>query len=117
MVAKGHRYFNGGFFVSEDRYNGWANRETWAVALYGDNEEWIYRHLHEEAKEVNDSQCSHPRYEMKTRAKNFFENLAADVVEQTTTKETAEMILDIGSLWRVDWYAIADHYLTAQEDT
>lgn len=28
--------------MTDDTYNGWTNRETWALALHVDNEEWLY---------------------------------------------------------------------------
>lgn len=37
--------------MSSDKYNGWTNYETWAVALWLDNDQGSQEHWHEQALE------------------------------------------------------------------
>lgn len=79
--------------MTNEKYNGWANRETWAVALYiGDDEG-----LSETCRGLD-------AYHLKAN----FEDLAADVVDGEASRDLRMMMLDIGSLWRVDWQEVAN---------
>lgn len=80
-----------------DQYNGWTNRETWAVHLWITNDENMYqRHRGSNAYDL--------RHDFSRYADECFVDSATDV---NVSRETLHMILDIGSLWRVDWDAIA----------
>lgn len=37
--------------MTRNEYNGWTNYETWAVALWMDNEQGTQEHFHAQAKE------------------------------------------------------------------
>ncbi len=88
--------------ASGDTYNGWTNRETWAMALHLTNDECLY----DEARRV---------VAAGTRRGRFG---AADALEDWTrelldgyglgARETLTMLRDIGSLWRVDWREVAE---------
>ena len=93
-----------------DTYNGWKNRETWATALWLDNEQGIHD-LANAMATLHDS--------VATLAETF-EEFVTELLDMESVlgappaqrKELISMSSDIGSLYRVDWYEIADHYLS-----
>ena len=40
--------------MSDKRYNGWTNYETWLVSLWADNDEASYRHRQQLAQQTWD---------------------------------------------------------------
>jgi len=91
--------------MSDTRYNGWANYETWAVALWIDNEEPTYHYRCLLARQAIDV------YELSQTLKAWVERLAPDL--------GASLFSDLlnAALSEVDWYEIAEHwYAEAHED-
>lgn len=89
--------------TTDERYQGWTNRETWAAALWINNdqgmqEEGIERAGHDEWGES---------------LKDWFDEMWELVADspQDTTRELRIMFGDIGSLWRVDWKEVRDALL------
>lgn len=75
--------------MNNDKYNGWTNRETWAVHLYITNDEGLYHLL--------SNQTAHD-------LKEFFEIEQENMIEgHDQTREMRMVLTDIGSLWRVNW--------------
>lgn len=110
-----------------DQYEGWANRETWAVSLWLNNDRGLYDQLQEiktanrekwEAKaeeaegapELAEVVASR-MVELADTIKEFVEELA-DTARTSTENdcgmlELRSMMDDIGSRWRVEWLEIA----------
>lgn len=87
--------------MSDDTYNGWVNRETWAVNLWLTNDEGLYRSVLSELGEL-----PHSRYtnEREDSVRSFVEH----IIEET---DAGRMIgQDIGSLWRVVWSDVVDAF-------
>ena len=94
-------------------YNGWTNRETWAVMLHLDNHRGLYHEYHELFKDCLD------KYEAKQLVWKFSDHLREWVEDMLSPRfwrieldgqmpEWAEsMMTDVGSLWRVNWDEIA----------
>jgi hypothetical protein len=83
-----------------ESYNGWTNRETWAAHLWLTNDEYVYNSLTETLAGITD------RYSRGDEIKETlseFQNMAAEGELQAV-----QMLLDIGSLWRVNYQEIAD---------
>lgn len=79
---------------SEDSYNGWKNRETWAAFMWITNTEHLYKHA----------------TEFKLNADGL-RSMFVDVeygVHSGVNTASIPMLLDIGSIYRVDWEAIAE---------
>jgi len=90
-------------------YNGWKNYESWAVALWLDNDEGSYERAREMAREKRAEAGDSDRSAA---------GLLADGLKEWVTDE---MIPDLGSslaadllgaaVSEVDWYEVAEHYL------
>ena len=100
--------------TNPDTYNGWTNYETWAVALWIDNDEPSYRHWRAVADEMREngpqpiagtSLTREPRHILADRLANALENEMPDL--------PASMWSDLlrHSFARVNWPEIADHLL------
>ncbi len=115
----------------EESFNGWKNRETWAAALYIQNDQGLddqARELLEAAfdKEIEDLEGSSPKERKEARSWGITEAAKAleTWLEQLLTRAgyeaefggswpaaLADMAADIGSLYRVDHYEIAEALL------
>lgn len=85
-----------------EEYNGWTNRETWAVNLWIDNERGLYERVQEMAKE-NDN-----LYDLTESLKDLFDELFdMESIFGDNGRELVMMMNDIGSLYRVNWAEIA----------
>jgi hypothetical protein len=85
-----------------DGYNGWSNRETWATALWLGNDEALYNEVRD-IVERNDRDVS----KVADDIKNMVDDISNAVYNGEANIHARSMILDIGSLYRVDWEEIA----------
>ena len=87
-------------------YNGWTNRETWATALWIDNERGLYDLIQEKIDEAMGSVRELADMIEATLDEIFFTSF------DEMTQEGLNMLRDIGSLYRVNWYEIAEAKLS-----
>lgn len=97
-----------------EQYNGWSNRESWATALWIDNDYSLYETAleyargeiegHDEGEQINS-------YYLGESLKNYIEEDLLTFDNVSNNKDLWLMLTDIGSLYRVNWREIADHYL------
>lgn len=97
--------------MSDETYNGWTNRETWALVLHLDNDESLQDWTHERIRgafTLND-------------AADLLAAFVDDLFDQSFWKddfgcEMPEgvhlMRSDVGSTWRIDWHEAAEHFLS-----
>ena len=93
--------------MSDSTYNGWKNYETWNVKLWLDNEYGSYIEVTDQAKQAVEAETE--RYE--------FADWLKDYVEEILFPEDAEpsgLAADLlrGALSDVDWFEIAEAYLS-----
>jgi hypothetical protein len=117
--------------VNDETYNGWKNRETWATALYLGNDQGLDIGAREavaglhyyEPTEALDMTCKVCGINLMTgdhgerpddAMKVYVEDLQTERLEVRDTvgnhyvnDALLMMFDDIGSLWRVDWRAVA----------
>jgi hypothetical protein len=110
----------------DETYNGWANRETWAVALHINNDQGSYTRAREMARDAmvdeNEPLGLSLAFRVSELIKEWVEGEAEKVYYRPTrpssggiddSTEWARMLCaDTGSLWRVDWYAITEGILS-----
>jgi len=92
-----------------EKYNGWTNRETWATVLWLDNEQGT-QELMQDMAQQHDSALglADSVEEFVTELLDMESVFSAPPAQR---KELISMSSDIGSLYRVNWYEIAEHYL------
>jgi hypothetical protein len=105
--------------MSEDRtYNGWTNYETWAVALWLDNEQGSYLYWREQAEEhwKNAPECGQVAKGIWSREEaakfNLADQLRDEIRENSPIQEPC-MYSDLlsGALDEVNWKEIAGNWL------
>jgi hypothetical protein len=94
-----------------EEFNGWTNRETWAVALYFDNVGDLYEFKKKTLKDLSHLEGQDRLY--------IISRLLQEQIEKVTSKpqglKNYEMARDIGSLWRVNWREIAQFAVEQEE--
>ena len=124
---------------TDEKYNGWTNRETWAVALHINNDQGWQESVHEALKsgvgDWNEDLSWSPGITepslTRNRARQAGEIIRSEVedvfdVETYGTVDSAEdcqnfvrrlmpIMSDIGSLWRVNWTELGSSFLTDLE--
>lgn len=96
-----------------DKYSGWSNYETWAVALWIDNESSSYDYWRERAREVlKAAKVKHetyntPREEATYRLANMIEAEVKDGAPDLGASMYGDLLN--ASLSMVDWQEIAGH--------
>jgi len=108
-------------------YNGWTNRETWAVNLWAGElqvkELGIFDHAFEKAGHWNNDDPDEGEAFGSTAITNAgwnalhldvagaLEGFFADQLEDCGSDQEISILRDIGSLWRVEWLEIAEHFV------
>ena len=109
--------------MSDDTYEGWPNRETWAANLWMSNEEGWYLQTVEQAREawanaaeeiaeegnLWSDRASCARYYLAEVLEAEWEELATRA--EDGDRAATSILLDVGSAYRIDWGAIAEHWL------
>jgi len=95
-------------YHKEEKYQGWSNRETWAVKLHWDNNVGDYNYFTGTAKRFLKE--GKPSYEFADFLKQQAEEIEESVYEGNASEEAKNFMRDVGSLWRVDWDEIAKAY-------
>jgi hypothetical protein len=94
-----------------EEFNGWTNRETWAVALYFDNIGDLYKVKKKAVKDLSHLEGDDKLYILSRVLCETIEN----AVSKSSIFRNYEMAQDIGSLWRVNWREIAE-FVNDQEE-
>lgn len=105
--------------MSNDRYNGWTNYETWNVALWIDNDEYLQCYYADKAQELLDDTADSIAG-IEERRSACVRELADDIqatIEDSQPDVPNSVYLDLltHALGRVEWREIAEHYLADVE--
>jgi len=99
--------------ADEKGYNGWTNYETWAVALWLDNDEGSYRSWGDAAQECWDDAETKPYSSREQQARIALAERLKDELQEAMPELGATLWADLlqASFGSVDWHEIAEHYL------
>lgn len=93
-----------------DTYNGYSNRETWALNLHIQNDEQLLMQTIEEAFggiELTDKRGAEEN--LKYWIETFFDaTWWQDTMGESMPVDVVKMLCDVGSLWRVEWSEVVD---------
>lgn len=106
--------------MTDKKYNGWTNYETWVVNLWMDNEEGSYDYWREVAEDVYHNQAEEQQHFSKMddavviladRLKNDHEEAKDEILERLEL--TASLWADLlgAALSETNWREIAEHLL------
>lgn len=107
--------------MTDDTYNGWTNRETWALALHVDNEEWLYTESREAVRRGmrenwhnvwSDGEPRDLTQPVAEEIKDWWEQTTDPDDGILNAADILTMVRDIGSEYRVNWDEIADNWMS-----
>jgi len=92
-----------------EKYNGWTNRETWALFLHLTNNEAMYREVLEVLKDGNemDRSLGEDTLHKEKALKIYVDELRGELEDMEIVKL---LIRDVGSFWRVNWKEIVQAF-------
>lgn len=114
-----------------EEYNGWPNRETWALGLHLDNDHGL--HLERQAlvaAAVVDHAAwadEHGHMAVPSAAgfvgravqewvEGMFERVFYPAEGEVVSEVVRLMAADVGSLWRVEWWCLAEHWVAEHRE-
>lgn len=103
--------------VKDTTYQGWANRQTWGVALWIDNKEPLYRQRRSMTQDAwDDNENEDDREEQSEAARIQLGNALADWVEGMAPDLGGTLYGDLltWALSSVDWDELADSWLNEE---
>lgn len=106
--------------MSDETYNGWANYETWALALHLNNDEGLQDAAYEVAARAVEGEGVASGYAAELAGREIVEWIR-EVPETfgyvdmhgaaTLPKWYVSLLADVGSFWRVDVQEIGEAFL------
>ena len=105
--------------MTEERYNGWTNYETWNVALWLGNEQDSDRYWREEAQDAYRCAEANKTFTRRERAAfDLAERLKEDIAVENQPELGASMYSDLlsAAISEVNWCEIAEHYIDDEAD-
>ena len=119
---------------TDEQYNGWTNRETWAVALHINNDQGWQESVRTSLRELlsdhlstdtdDDSRASASREAgeiIRENVEDVFDVETYGTLDspedcQNFVKRTLPVMTDIGSLHRVNWTELGSSFLSDMEE-
>ena len=98
--------------MKDHTYNGWKNYETWVTALWIDNERADYEQVIETVNEIRSTFEKAPIGDFRIAVADYLKTFVEGIVSEQV-KENSGLTANFvnASLFEVDWYEIANHYI------
>ena len=97
--------------MTDETYNGWTNRETWALVLHINNDQGLQEWALELTELLVAEHGSVPAL-IGERIVDSFEDLLAEAVE-SDPRWPFTVLGDIGSFWRIDPTEVGESMIEA----
>jgi hypothetical protein len=97
--------------MSDTRYNGWTNYETWVVNLWMDNEEGSHDYKNEAEEQKHFSKMEDAVCILADRLKDDHEDRKCNILENAELTSSVWADLLGATLSEVNWNEIAEHLL------
>ena len=102
----------------DERYEGFTNRETWAANLWMENERPLYDFVVKGLRTISTNKAPY-QTEFSNRGlgayeeffRNFFTNLKNQADMGTAKPKTIKVLIEIGSVWRINYRELAEHWM------
>jgi len=105
--------------MCDQTYNGWTNRETWAFHLWIRNEQTTAAEAQLVVEQAAARACPDNRDDARRIVVDALREWWSGVIRAARdygySAALATMRDEVGSLWRVDWAAIADAMLDEEQ--
>lgn len=105
--------------MSDKGYNGWTNRETWAVALHINNDQGSQEQAEQMARDAianhADEDANDVKYELADALKDWITDEIEEATERMGTSFGAYLVRDLLSD-DIDWHEIAESFIEAVHD-
>ena len=94
-----------GTAMSDDTYNGWTNRETWALMLWIDNDEGLQSMAHEVIRNNADQDAGTREEAFRYWVESILTRSGYEAeFGEPWPGNLADVAEDVGSLWRINWH-------------
>lgn len=107
-----------------EQYNGWKNRETWALNLWLTNDQGLYELTRERVAEVIGDYTdleTEDKWAARAEAGEVVQNLWSELTDSDNEllpdDEIISMLRDVGSVYRVDWGEIGTYWLSDLDES
>lgn len=94
----------------ESGYQGWTNRETWALMLNISNDEGLKSYIRQVAEDAKKS-ARDTILNLTDDLESILESWRAEVKDGHATPEMRLLVLEVGSDWRVNFRECAEHII------
>lgn len=91
-----------------EQFNGWINRETWAVVVNFDNNGELYDIKQKAVKTLSHLDNDQMAFILARALEETLENY----LSRFHMPKNYDILKDIGSMWRVNWQEIAESYIS-----
>ena len=104
--------------MTDETYNGWTNRETWAWNLLVSNDQCLQEHFVEvcvgERTRMREGLLA-TKYRVGDWLQDAFDEYLSDDDELSRPLELA-FRREVGSFWRINWSEIGEHYVEMMDE-